>query len=125
NALFQRVRLAARDRAAELGELEAANAALTQPPSRPTMTAESWRDALAAYRSEHATLGDGPDARSPQLLIVDRDAQPGVWRARQIIDDPEGHHDWAIVATVDLDASDAAGEPVVCVDSFSADSLSG
>ena len=32
---------------------------------------------------------------------------------RQIINDPEGHHDWAIVATVDLDASDAAGEPVI------------
>jgi len=31
---------------------------------------------------------------------------------RQIIDDPEGHHDWAIVATVDPRTSDAAGEPV-------------
>ena len=40
------------------------------------------------------------------------------WLVRQIIDDPEGHHDWAIVATVDLDASDAAGEPVVRTQSF-------
>jgi hypothetical protein len=37
---------------------------------------------------------------------------------RQIIDDPEGHHDWAIVATIDLDASDAAGEPVIRTQSF-------
>ena len=27
--------------------------------------------------------------------------------------DPAGHHDWVIGATVDLDASDAAGEAVV------------
>ena len=37
---------------------------------------------------------------------------------RQIIDDPEGNHDWAIVATVDLDASDAVGEPVIRTQSF-------
>jgi hypothetical protein len=37
---------------------------------------------------------------------------------RQIIDDPEGHHDFAIVATVDLEASDAAGEPVIRTASF-------
>jgi hypothetical protein len=39
---------------------------------------------------------------------------------RQIINDPEGNHDWAIVAEVDLDASDAAGEPVIRTRSFSA-----
>ena len=37
---------------------------------------------------------------------------------RQIVDDPEAHHDWSIVATVDLDASDAAGEPVIRTESF-------
>ena len=42
------------------------------------------------------------------------------WSVRQIIDDPEGHHDLAIVATVDLDASDAAGEPVILTASFAA-----
>jgi hypothetical protein len=40
------------------------------------------------------------------------------WTVRQVIDDPEEHHDFAIVATVDLDASDAAGEPVVRTASF-------
>jgi hypothetical protein len=39
---------------------------------------------------------------------------------RQIVDDPDGHHDFAIVATVDLDGSDAAGEPVVRTVSFGA-----
>ena len=40
------------------------------------------------------------------------------WTVRQIINDPEAHHDWAIVATVDLSASDAAGEPVIRTQSF-------
>jgi hypothetical protein len=37
---------------------------------------------------------------------------------RQIIDDPEEHRDFAIMATVDLAASDAAGEPVIRTTSF-------
>jgi hypothetical protein len=48
--------------------------------------------------------------------MIDRSAAtatPRSWTVRQILDDPEGHHDFAIVATVDLDASDAAGEPVI------------
>ncbi len=119
NAMFQRVQLAARDRFVDLGELEAATAALTDPPGRPTMTADDWEQALGAYWEEHETMSTGPQARSPHLLIVDRDA-PGVWKVRQIIDDPEGAHDFAIVATVDLDASDAAGEPVIRTESFAA-----
>jgi hypothetical protein len=37
------------------------------------------------------------------------------WRVRQVLDDPDGAHDWAITAVVDLDASDEAGSPVVHV----------
>lgn len=115
NAMFARVQLAARDDYAALGRMEAAAAALTE--ARPVMTADAWEEALGAYWDEHESLGDGPAARSPDLLTVDR-ADPRMWRVRQIIDDPEGHHDWAIAATVDLDASDAAGEAVVRVESF-------
>jgi hypothetical protein len=35
-----------------------------------------------------------------------------------VIDDPEGDHDWAISAEVDLAASDEAGEAVVAVTDF-------
>jgi Domain of unknown function (DUF3516) len=117
NAMFQKVALAARDRYDALAELDAAAAALTDPPTRPAMTAAAWEEALGAYWAEHASMGSGPDARSPRLLILDRDGR--TWTARQIIDDPEGHHDFAIVATVDLDGSDAAGEPVIHTMSFS------
>ena len=40
------------------------------------------------------------------------------WDVRQVIDDPAGHHDWAITATVDLDASDEAGELVLTTGAF-------
>ncbi|HET6505384.1 MAG TPA: DUF3516 domain-containing protein [Baekduia sp.] len=125
NAMFQKVALAARDRYDALAELDAAAGALTDPPTRATMTAAAWEDALGAYWDEHESMGSGPGARSPRLLMIDRDGGRGaddgrrVWTARQIVDDPEGHHDFAIVATVDLDASDAAGEPVVHTRSFS------
>ena len=52
--------------------------------------------------------------------MIDREPTARAWTVRQIIDDPEGHHDFAIVATVDLDASDAAGEPVIRTASFGA-----
>ena len=110
NAMFQKVQLAARDRYVDLAGLEGGE-------GKVTMHAAAWEEALGAYWDEHETLDDGPAARSPALLIIDR-STPRTWTVRQIIDDPEGHHDWAIVATVDLDASDAAGEPVIRTQSF-------
>src|SRR4051794_18068089 len=123
NAMFQKVHLASRDRFDALAQLDAAAAALTDPPRRPAMTAPAWEEALGAYWDEHESMGAGPQARSPELLMIDR--QPSgetsrAWSVRQIIDDPEGDHDFAIVATVDLDASDAAGEPVILTASFAA-----
>jgi len=35
------------------------------------------------------------------------------WEVRQVIDDPEGNHDWSILAEVDLNASDEAGDLVL------------
>jgi hypothetical protein len=107
NAMFQKVQLAARDRFDSLGRLEG---------ERPVMHAAAWEAALGDYWDEHEEIDTGPAARSPQLLLIEREAR--TWSVRQIINDPEGHHDWAIVATVDLDASDAAGEPVIRTESF-------
>jgi hypothetical protein len=121
NAMFQKVQLAARDRYDLLAQLEAAAAALTDPPGRVVMKDADWEAALGAYWDEHESMGSGPQARSPQLLMIDRDpagSDARIWTARQIVDDPEGHHDFAIVATVDLDASDAAGEPVIRTTAF-------
>jgi hypothetical protein len=113
NAMFQKVQLAARDRFEELGRLETS--------ARVPMTAAAWEEQLGAYWEEYESMGSGPAARSPELLMIRVDGR--AWTVRQIIDDPEGNHDWAIVATVDLDASDAAGEPVIRTESFGAATL--
>jgi hypothetical protein len=68
---------------------------------------------MAGYFVEHDVLPAAADARGPHLLMVDE--QPGRWYVRQILDDPEGHHDWGISAEVDLAASDEAGTAVVTV----------
>ncbi|WP_189169393.1 DEAD/DEAH box helicase [Pilimelia anulata] len=103
NALFRRVDLAARRRWDELGELDAADG----------WGADAWAAALAPYFAEYADIGTGPAARGPGLLLVDRGAQR--WTVRQILDDPDGDHDWGISAEVDLAASDAAGAAVLRV----------
>jgi hypothetical protein len=43
--------------------------------------------------------------------LFDLTEHPGRWLVRQVLDDPEGWHDAAIVAEVDLAASDEAGAP--------------
>jgi superfamily II RNA helicase len=103
NELFRRVDLAARRAYYELGELDAASG----------WDADAWQDAMDAYYDEHDVLGTGPDARGPQLLLIEQ--EPGRWKVRQIFDDPEGDHDWGISAEVDLAASDEAGFAVVRV----------
>ncbi|HEY8591039.1 MAG TPA: DUF3516 domain-containing protein, partial [Naasia sp.] len=103
NELFRRVQLAARDRADQLGELDAESG----------MDEEAWGRALDAYYAEHDTIGTGPAARGPGMLQVAE--EPDVWRVQQIVDDPAGDHDWRITADVDLAASEEQGVAVVRV----------
>ncbi len=98
NALFRRVQLAARRSWDALDELD------------PEL---DWEAALAPYFVQHTEIGTGPDARGPLLFQVA--TEPGVWRVRQVLADPADHHDWAVRATVDLAASDAAGAVVLTV----------
>jgi superfamily II RNA helicase len=101
NALFRRVELFARKRWSELAELDSGSG----------WTAARWADVGDAYFTEHDDVGTGADARGPALLIVDR--QPGVWKVRQILDDPAGDRDWGFDVEVDLGASDEAGAAVL------------
>jgi hypothetical protein len=103
NAMFRRVELAARDDVPALACLE--------DPDRGGLDRQGWDAALEEYYAEHDRIGTGPDARGPDLFQVEVAGRE--WRVRQVVDDPEGHHDWVIEATVDLDASDEEGEPVV------------
>ncbi|AMB60534.1 DEAD/DEAH box helicase [Microterricola viridarii] len=103
NELFRRVQLAARDDAVALGELDAEHG----------FGETEWGEALDAYYDEHDEILTGADARGAGLLMIEESAT--TWKVRQILDDPDGNHDWGITAEVDLAASDEAGEAVVRV----------
>ncbi|MGY4719857.1 DEAD/DEAH box helicase [Naumannella huperziae] len=111
NAMFHRVELARRDDPDALGAVEERVAALTDPPGTVIMDADAWADALDDYYDDHDEIGIDAAARAPGMLQIDR--QPGRWDLRQVLADPAGDHDWAITATLDLAASDAAGAAIV------------
>ncbi|TQC41729.1 DUF3516 domain-containing protein [Rhodococcus sp. WS4] len=98
NAMFRRIELASRRRWAELEGLDDG------------IDADEWEDQLQPYFDEYDSLGTGPSARGPQLFQVE--TAPELWRVRQVLEDPQGDHGWALTAVVDLPESDAAGEVV-------------
>lgn len=101
NALFRRVELAARRRWQDLGELD----------GDAGFRADDWSTALEDYFVEYSDIGIDAAARARDMIDVI--SGPDVWTARQILDDPDGNRDWAILAEIDVAASDEAGEPVV------------
>jgi len=101
NALFRRIELAAREAWDELGALDGDDG----------WDAVAWADALDPYFDEHDDIGIDATARSADMLLISEGTD--VWTVRQILDDPAGDHDWAILAEVDLRASDAEGHAVV------------
>jgi hypothetical protein len=100
-SMFRRVELLARGHYEALAALDAG------------LPAEAWQDAHAEYLTEYDGIGTGPEARGPALFHVTEEADR--WRVVQILDDPEGDHDWRITADLDLAATDEAGEVVLVV----------
>jgi hypothetical protein len=118
NELFRWVELLARGAHVELSER-------LGPGEWPAARLD---EAMASYREEHAGVGTGPDARGGALFLLDESPAGGAagaagasggertersWTVRQVLDDPDGDHDWALHARVDLAASDEAGRAVV------------
>ncbi|WP_244927898.1 DEAD/DEAH box helicase [Nocardioides sp. W7] len=134
NAMWRRVELVARDDLTGLMALERAAADRTDPPRAVVMTRSAWDAAIEEYYAEHDQVLTDGDARGPKLLQVepatgtpagvdDPDDADGplavrLWRLRQTLHDPEGHHDWVIDAIADLDATDEAGELVLATTAF-------
>lgn len=113
NALFRRVSFAARDAqdgpvpfdaAAQLGKLDA-DWGYAQ---------RRWRDALDAFFEAHEGIVIDGDARSMAYLSIDDSAEKAdrIWHVVQTFKDEEGDRDFAIVADVDLDATQNEGEAV-------------
>ncbi len=104
NAMFHLVQLIAREDWDAMAELD------FDP------TADEWAEAFVPFFDEYGELLTGPGARGPRLFsaaeAVDEDGEP-TWRLRQTLDDPDGDHGWALVAEVDMAASEASGEVVL------------
>ncbi|OFE07891.1 RNA helicase [Rhodococcus sp. 1139] len=98
NAMFRRIDLASRRQWNELENL------------KDGIDAAEWEEQLLPYFEEYATIGTGPSARGPALFQVTEEGE--FWRVRQVLEDPEGDHGWALLAVVDIPESDAAGEIV-------------
>ena len=64
--------------------------------------------AMDDYFDEYADLDAGQAARGAEFFRLTENGRR--WEMRQILKDPEGDNSFAFVGTVDLDASDAAGE---------------
>ncbi|HHU37724.1 MAG TPA: DUF3516 domain-containing protein [Propionibacterium sp.] len=114
NALWRRVELMADDDLDALASLETGQSVV--------MTRRHWDDALGDYWDEHDEIGTDADARGPKFfdVTVATGSRAGrTWQVRQVIADPEGNHDWALHAWVDLDECDEAGDLVIHVTDFS------
>ncbi len=96
-----------------------AHAALAERLASPRWTAEALGEAMAGYWAAHDAVGIGAEARGADLLALV--ASAGEWTVRQALDDPDGDHDWALSASVDLGASDEEGRAVVELVSIGSD----
>ncbi|SPT53876.1 ski2-like helicase [Actinomyces bovis] len=122
--LFRRVELMARDDVEALGRLDAAAG----------WGEQRWDEALGRYWEEYDWLGTDQAARAVSLAPLDEQPEDSalaaagvsealrealersgreVWLATQVLEDPEGDHDWRLVALVDLAASDQAEQAVL------------
>lgn len=97
NAMFRRVQLMDLEDSKTLGELDKAWG----------YSIHEWDDVLDEYYDEHEYVGVDAAARSGELFIIDDSLERAehTWKVRQIIDDSDGDHNWAITGIVDLDAT--------------------
>ena len=104
NAVFRRVQLMDLDKPDELGALD----------KDWGYGVHEWEDTLDDYYDEHEYVNIDAKARSGELFILDESKENSehAWKVRQIIDDSDGDHDWAITGTVDLDTTQSSGEVV-------------
>jgi len=134
NAMFKLVELAAHENYDALAA-RTGNSGNYGASGTSGWDADAWADALDPLFVEQGDDAIGIDgkARSGALLTILEPGQqlpagirlnslnqddgsivpPGYWWVRQVLDDLDGHHDWAITALVDLAASDAALAPVL------------
>lgn len=104
NALFARVRLAARGRADELGKLDA-EWGWRMPV---------WQQALDRFFEAHEEILLDGDARSAAYFSIDEtdERSKHVWHVHQVFRDSDDERDFGIWGDVDLDATQDEGAVV-------------
>lgn len=104
NALFRRVRLASLAHAGDLGRIDGDWG----------FGERRWQQVIDDFFENHDEILIDADARSNKYFFIDEADEQNlhVWHVRQIISDSDADHDFAIVADVDLDASQEVGEAV-------------
>lgn len=104
NALFRRVRLASMAHAGDLGRID----------GEWGFGERRWQQVIDDFFENHDEILIDADARSNKYFFIDEadEQNQHVWHVRQIISDSDADHDFAIVADVDLDASQEVGEAV-------------
>ncbi len=104
NALFRRVRLASLAHAGDLGRIDGDWG----------FGERRWQQVIDDFFENHDEILIDADARSNKYFFIDEadEQNQHVWHVRQIISDSDADHDFAIVADVDLDASQEIGEAV-------------
>ena len=122
--MFRRVELMARDDVEALGRLDASSG----------WGEDRWDKVLGRYWDEYDWIGTDTSARAISLAPLDeapdetalaaagvserlREALEAsgkqVWLATQVLEDPDGDHDWRLTALVDLAECDREGRAVV------------
>ena len=122
--MFRRVELMARDDVEALGHLDASSG----------WGEDRWDEVLGRYWDEYDWIGTDTSARAISLAPLDeapdetalatagvserlREALEAsgrqVWLATQVLEDPDGDHDWRLTALVDLAECDRDGRAVV------------
>ena len=122
--MFRRVELMARDDVEALGRLDASSG----------WGEDRWDEVLGRYWDEYDWIGTDTSARAISLAPLDEApdettlAAAGVserlrealetsgrqvWLATQVLEDPDGDHDWRLTALVDLAECDRGGRAVV------------
>ena len=104
NALFHRVELIDREDSRTLASLD----------DQWGMGLRDWEDTLDDLYDDHEYINVDAQARSADYFILDtkHENDEHTWHVRQILDDSDGDHDWAIDGIVDLDATQDSAEVV-------------
>ena len=102
NYFFRMVELFAYEKEKELADMLDYMELADQP---------DWPALMDDYFDEYDDVDLDADARGPDYFVL-ADADPGsrTWTVTQIVKDPEGDNSYQLHGTVDLDASDDAGE---------------